>query len=142
MRTRGPLKTGASFQRCTPGMKAILIMASLCLYILKMWLQGAAFFEFRRFVIKKKRRVDFDIATGMNYGVASYLSWSRFLYNSETDITRIEGPPKITAPFKGEHLEWAWTSRPAPISTHKIDMWLKISDSPGFPHHDWVNHRW
>jgi hypothetical protein len=35
-------------------MKAILIMASLCLYILKMWLQGAAIFEFRRFAIKRK----------------------------------------------------------------------------------------
>lgn len=62
---------------------------------------------------------DFDVATGVNYGVygaASCSSWSNSMCNPEMDITRLRGPTKITASFQrkdgqaGLHLFPPWAS--------------------------------
>ena len=47
-----------------------------------------------------------DVAIGVNDGVASFLSWSKFQCNPETGIMSIRGRPKLLPPppFKGEHL--------------------------------------
>ena len=62
------------------------------------------------------RKDDFDVATGVNYGVASSLSRSKFICCPEMGTMRIKGPPKTTAIFKDEHLERAWASQPASIT--------------------------
>jgi hypothetical protein len=46
-----------------------------------------------------------DAAIGVNDGVDSSLSWSKFQCNPETGIMRIRGHLKLLRPpFKGEHL--------------------------------------
>ena len=47
-------------------------------------------------------------------GVASSLSWSKPVCKLGMDITRIT--QRLLPPFKGEHLERAWTSQPALIA--------------------------
>ena len=95
---------------------------------------------------EKVRRDDSDVATDMNYSVASSLSWSKFIYNLETCM-RIRGPPKTTASFK----RWTpWTVLdkstctyiPQGLAPRFPDGWLKISGSPKYPHHDCMDHRW
>ena len=51
-----------------------------------------------------------NVATGMNYGVASSLSWSKSICCPEMGIMRIRGPLKTTVDFKDEHPERACTS--------------------------------
>ena len=41
---------------------------------------------------RKRRKDDFDVATGVNYGVDSFSSWSKCIWNSEMGITKIRGP--------------------------------------------------
>jgi hypothetical protein len=62
---------------------------------------------------------DFDVATGVNYGVygaASCSSWSNSMFYPQMDITRLRGPTKITASFQrkggqaGLYLSPAWAS--------------------------------
>lgn len=36
---------------------------------------------------KKEKKDDYDFAISMNYAVASFLRWSTFVCNPETDIT-------------------------------------------------------
>ena len=59
-----------------------------------------------------------------------------------------EGPWKLQLPFKGEHVEWTWTSRPSlrylpqgQASNFPHD-WLKISNSLRYPPYAWVDHQW
>lgn len=48
-----------------------------------------------------------DVATGMNYGVASPSSWSKCTCNRKISMTRIRGPSKTTASMK----RWTlWTN--------------------------------
>ena len=61
-----------------------------------------------------QKKDDYDVATGMNYGVGSFLSWSKFICNSKTRITRNRRPLMIIAFFEGEHLEQVQTSQLAP----------------------------
>jgi hypothetical protein len=56
------------------------------------------------------------LATGMNYGVASFPSCAMTICNFEMNTTRIADPGRLLRPFEGEHLEHAQTSQPAPIS--------------------------
>jgi hypothetical protein len=44
-----------------------------------------------------------DVATTMNYGVASFMSWSKSSWNLETSIMKIKEPPTTTTFF------WRWT---------------------------------
>jgi hypothetical protein len=93
---------------------------------------------------EKRRRDDSDVATDMIYSVASSLSWSKSIFKLETCM-RIESPYKLLHLLKGEHLEQASKSQPAPISPRSnpyIPTWLKISGSPKYPHHDCMDHRW
>jgi hypothetical protein len=48
---------------------------------------------------------DSDVATGVNYGVASSSSWSKSAYNPKKVSRELEGPQRLLPPFKGEHLE-------------------------------------
>ena len=41
-----------------------------------------------------------DVATGVNYGVASSSSSSKSIYNPKQGIMRIRGPPKTSASFQ------------------------------------------
>ena len=52
-----------------------------------------------------RKKDDFDVATSVKYSVASFSSWSKFICNEETGITRIKGVPMNIASFKGEHLQ-------------------------------------
>ena len=66
---------------------------------------------------KDERKQDSsDAATGVNYNVASFSSWSKSICNSETGISKIRATSKDYCLLKGDHLEWLWTSRQAPIS--------------------------
>jgi hypothetical protein len=38
-----------------------------------------------------RKKVDFDVATNVKYGVASFFSWFKSICNEETGITRIGG---------------------------------------------------
>jgi hypothetical protein len=40
-----------------------------------------------------------DVATTMNYGVASFMSWSKSSWNLETSIMKIKEPPTTTTFF-------------------------------------------
>ena len=89
---------------------------------------------------------DSDVATGVNYGVASSSSWSKSAYNPKKVSRELEGPQRLLPPFKGEQLEWR-TNQLAPISTKGQALrfllgWLSISHSIGCPHYDRVDHRW
>ena len=64
---------------------------------------------------RKKERQLSDVATMCSYGVASFLSWFKFIYNPKTNIERIRKPQRLLPPLRGENLEGARTSRPAPI---------------------------
>jgi hypothetical protein len=58
---------------------------------------------------------DSDVATGMNYGVASFSSWSKSTCNPKTGLVRIRGSPKTTASI------WRWTpwkSTDKPVGTY------------------------
>ena len=84
---------------------------------------------------KDERKQDgSDAATGVNYSVASFLSWSKSICNSETGISKIRATSKDYCLLKGEHLEWLWTSRQAP--------WLKNIRFTPIPLCDGVDHRW
>ena len=90
---------------------------------------------------------DFNVATGMNYGAASFSSLSESICNTETGITIIRGAPSTIASF------WRWTpwtciyklpntylpQGQAPRFPHD---WLKISNLPKYPYFDWVHHKW
>ena len=58
---------------------------------------------------KESKKDDFHVATGVDYDVTSFSSWSKSTCNPETGITRIRGAPRLLPPLKGEHLEWART---------------------------------
>lgn len=60
-----------------------------------------------------------DIVIGMNYGVASFIGWSKFIYNSKMGITRIRGSRRLLPPFEGVHLEQMQTRWPIPIELPK-----------------------
>ena len=47
----------------------------------------------------KIKEDDSDVATGVNYGVASCLRWSKSIYYPELGIMRIRGPSKTTESF-------------------------------------------
>ena len=76
--------------------------------------------------------------------------WCCFIYelvwiicNPQTGITRI----RLLLPFEGDHLEWAHTSRPAPIFPQAQvprfpHGWLKTSHLPGYPTMIGFDHRW
>ena len=58
-----------------------------------------------------KEKINGNIATGMNYGVASRSRWSNPICNSQ-----------LYRPCKGEHLEQAWTNwRALTIPIKKAD---------------------
>ena len=85
-----------------------------------------------------RRTDDFNVATGVNFGVAPSSSWSKFGCNPEVGIMSIGAPQKTTAFFKGEHLQQAQTNWPAPISpqgqTPRFPHgWLKMFGLPGYP---------
>jgi hypothetical protein len=45
------------------------------------------------------KKDDSDVATGVDYGVSSFLSWSTSICNPKMDVTRITGLSKFVAPF-------------------------------------------
>ena len=63
-----------------------------------------------------KKKDDIDIATGVNYGVASSSSLSKSICNPETDIRELEGHRRLAPPFKGEYLAWTGAEELACIS--------------------------
>ena len=54
---------------------------------------------------KERKKDDYDVATSMNYVIASFSSWSESICNPKMGILRIEGPQRLLPPFEGEHLE-------------------------------------
>jgi hypothetical protein len=48
---------------------------------------------------KEIRKDKFNVTTGMNYGVASFLSWSKSICNPEIGIIEIRGPLRSNASF-------------------------------------------
>jgi hypothetical protein len=49
---------------------------------------------------EKKIKNDFDVTTDVNYGVASFSSWTKsIICNPKTSTMRIGGPPMTNASF-------------------------------------------
>lgn len=68
---------------------------------------------------RRKRKENEDSCDGVNdvnYGIASFSSWSMSLCNPEMGITRLEGPQRLLPPLKVKHLEQVQTSWLALIS--------------------------
>lgn len=63
----------------------------------------------------KRRKVSSNVATNVNYGVASFLSWPKSMCNPIKGITSIRRPWRLMSPFQGEHLEWTQTSQSVTI---------------------------
>ena len=63
----------------------------------------------------KRRKIRSNVDTNVNYGVASFLSWSKSICNSKKGITRIRRPQRLLSPFEGEHLEWTRTNESTTI---------------------------
>lgn len=64
----------------------------------------------------ERKKGDSDIATRVNYDVASLLSWSKCICNLVTKITRIRVSQRLLPPFEGENLEQVQTIWSTPIS--------------------------
>ena len=74
-----------------------------------------------RFIYVKK--YDSNVATGVNYGVASCLI---LCVISKRTSRELEEPKRILPLFKDEHLERAWTSRPSPNGSQcPLDMEIR-----------------
>ena len=77
---------------------------------------------------KEKKKIDgCDVVIGVNYGVASFLSWSKYIWTPETCIPKMRGPQQLLPHFKGETLKQSSTSLPAGI-------YLPPRAAPRFPH--------
>ena len=70
-------------------------------------------------------------ATGLNYGVASFMSWSKSMYGipKQALLWGLEGPGRLLPPSEGEQLEWVGGDKPE--STYlpqrqepKVNTWL------------------
>ena len=48
----------------------------------------------------KIEKADFDVATDVNYGVVSFLSWPKSICTSEMDILKTREPLTIIASFR------------------------------------------
>lgn len=78
----------------------------------------------------------------MDCGVASFLSWSRYIYVI-LKREKLEAPRRLLPPFEAEHREWAWTSCLArilpkgdPLGSHMVGLkYLVNSDTLLY---DWV----
>ena len=76
-----------------------------------------------------KRRDDCDVATGVNFGVASTSNWSMSICDREMGIRRIRGPPKTTKTtvvnvgkrLVAQGLELAWASCVCLFSSVSLD---------------------
>jgi hypothetical protein len=49
---------------------------------------------------RKEKKDNSDVLTGVNYGVASFSSWSKSICNPKIGGTRIRGSPKTIASFR------------------------------------------
>ena len=82
----------------------------------------------------------------MNYGVASLSRYSKSKCVFKTYITELEGPQPLMPAFEGEHLEYARTTRLAPISPMDkflgSHMVIEVSSFSIHPHYDKVDQRW
>ena len=59
---------------------------------------------------KERKKDDSNIATHVNYGVASFLSSSKSLCNLEMALQELEGPQRLLPSCEREHLEHAHAS--------------------------------
>ena len=77
-----------------------------------------------------------NVAIGVNYCVALFTSWSKYICRLETNITRIKRSQQLLPPFKGEHLEWVWTSWMTPIFPKGNPQGIQMVSSkyPVHPH--------
>jgi hypothetical protein len=93
-------------------------------------------------IIPEKKN-DSDVATGMNYCVASISRWSKCTCYLNMRSVKIRRLLKTVASFR------RWTPRigtdtylPQGQVPRFPHGWLKLSGSTGYPHVDWVDHRW
>ena len=54
----------------------------------------------KQFTLPKRKKDDSNIATILNYDVASSLSWSKFICNPEMGITRVKGSQRLLSLLK------------------------------------------
>ena len=85
---------------------------------------------------EEKRGDDSGVATGVNYGIASFLSLSKSICNPETGVIR--GSRRILPPFKDENFNRSRQTnlhlsplKHKPLGSHHC--WLKMSSSPEYP---------
>ena len=86
---------------------------------------------------RDRKRDDSTVATGVDNIVVSSSSLSKSICDPKTGITRIRQLLKTSTSFRGEHLDWAWTSQPALISPKGKPLdsdTVGISGSPGYSH--------
>ena len=75
----------------------------------------------------KVEKYDYDVATNVNYGVASFSSWCESMCSRRTCITIITWPRWLPPPFENEHFEQTWTGLPTPLC-------LPQEQAHGLPH--------
>ena len=67
--------------------------------IMKHTLEDVCVKQTWKFDNQKRKKGDFNFATGVNYGVASFSSWSKSICNLIMGIMRFKGPPTTIASF-------------------------------------------
>ena len=91
----------------------------------------------------ERKKDDSNVTTGVIYGVDAFSRWSNFICTPEAGFTRIKRAPKIIASSR-RRAPWACMNKLANTYLHQGQVprfqhgWLKISNSLGYPHYDWV----
>jgi hypothetical protein len=97
-------------------------------------------------LLVRRKRDDYDVATGMSYGV--HLGVGISPYEIQKHHGNQRGPEDYRLLSKAKHLERVQTSQPALIyllqeqAPRLPHCWLKVSSSPRYPHYGGVEYRW
>jgi hypothetical protein len=87
-----------------------------------------------------QKKGDCDVATGMNYGVGSFFSWSKFICNSKSHITRNRGPLRLLPSLKVNTFngcrQASWHLSPLGLAPRFPHGCLNTFNSHGYPHYD------
>ena len=88
----------------------------------------------------ERKKENFDVAIGVNCGVAPFSSWSKFVFNLEMGITRIREPSTIIVSFRGWILvfEHILKSASNPTSSLHLEPWFSNFQILGLHSKPWI----
>ena len=90
----------------------------------------ATHFTIRIRAERKEKKDNSNIATSVNYGVASFSSWSKCICNTETGIIRNREPSTTTASFQ-RWTPWTSTNKLAGPGSHMVNWEYSVHpDTP------------